>query len=239
MGITGVSEQSRVVVVSAGKIVLLVFGIIGLLVAVGLLLVGGFFIWLDIARTDNEGFVTTRTIHLDKTSHAIVTEPVEIDLRAAWLWDWSDFGTIKVEGSNDNPLKQVFIGIARDADVKAYLSNVEYDEIGEWRIWPHRLDYTNHPGTSVPAAPTTQIFWTVSAHGAGTQTLEWELEEDTYSLVLMNDDGSSGVDLSIVMGAKVSWILWIGVGFLAGGAVALIAASLMVYFAARRKTPQE
>ena len=224
---------------SGGRIVLLVFGIIALVVAVGLLILGGLAVWLDTARTDSEGFVTTGTIHLDRDSHAIVTEPVEMELRG-WWWDWNDFATIKLEGSTDAPSsKQIFIGIAEDSDVKAYLNNVEYDEIDRWRIWPHKVEYDNHPGSAVPVAPATQAFWTVSAHGAGTQTLEWELEEGTYMLVLMNDDGSAGVDLSIELGAKVSWLIWVGVGLLVGGAVATIGGSLMIYFAVRRKTPRE
>jgi hypothetical protein len=226
------------VIMSGGKVVLLVFGIIASVVAIGLFLAGGFAVWLDTARTDSEGFITTGTINLDRDSHAIVTEPVEIEIRGAW-WAWDGFATIKVEGSTDAPSsKQIFIGIAEDSDVKAYLNNVAYDEIDSWSIWPHKVEYDSYSGSAVPVAPATQAFWIVSAHGAGTQTLEWELEDGTYMLVLMNDDGSTGVDLSIKLGAKVSWLIWAGVGLLIGGAVAAIGGSLMIYFAVRRGTPK-
>ena len=219
---------------SAGKIVLLVLGLIILLVSVGLLFTGGAIIWADIAIKDSEGFYTTKTIQLEKDSHAIITEPAGIDLEAAWIWDWSNLVTFKVGGSNDNSSKQIFIGIAQESDLNDYLSDVEYDEITKFSIYPYNVEYTNHPGDSEPGAPTSQTFWIASAHGDGTQTLEWELEAGTYSLVLMNADGSADVDLSVVVGAKVPLIFGVGVGLLVGGIVALLLGALMIVLAVLR-----
>jgi hypothetical protein len=224
--------------VSTGKIVLLVFGIIFLLVSVGLLLGGAALVWANSSLTDSEGFFTTEVRQIERDSYAIVTEPVDIDLEAGWHWgwhwDWSNFVTFKVEGYNNNPSKQIFIGVAEESDVRAYLSGVEYDEITEWSIHPYRVEYTHHLGGSVPTAPTTQTFWAESAHGAGTQTLEWEPETGNWMLVLMNDDGSAGVSLSGAVGVKVPWLFGIGVGFLVGGIAVLIIGIVMVYFAVRR-----
>jgi hypothetical protein len=224
--------------VSTGKIVLLIFGIIFLLASVGLLLGGGALVWANSALTDSEGFFTTKARQIERDSYAIVTVPADIDLEAGWhwgwRWDWSNFVTFKVEGSNNDPSKQIFIGIAEESDVKDYLSGVEYDEITEWSIHPYKVEYEHHPGSSVPTAPISQTFWTESAHGAGTQTLKWEPETGSWVLVLMNDDGSAGIDLSGSVGVKVSWILGIAIGFLVGGVVALITGILMVYFAVRR-----
>ena len=219
---------------SAGKIVLLVFGVIILLVSFGLMAGGGALIWADNTLKDSEGFYTTETVQLERDSYAIVTPSADIDLRAAWLWDWDDLATFKIKGSNNDSAKQIFIGVAEESDVKAYLSGVEYDEITQFDIYPYRVDYRNHTGTSEPAVPTSETFWTALTHGAGTQTLEWELETGNYVLVLMNTDGSAGVDLSTVVGAKVPMLFGVGVGLLAGGVVALIIGSLMVYFSVRR-----
>jgi len=220
--------------VSAGRIILLIFGVLILLAAVGLLFGGGAIMWANSALTDSEGFYTTGTVDLDRDSHAIVTTPVNMDVRAAWLWGWGNLATIKVEGSNDNPSKQIFIGIAEESHLNAYLSDVEYDEITEFDIDPFEVTYVHHPGASEPAAPTSETFWEQSAHGAGVQTLEWELEAGSFSIVLMNDDGSAGIDLSIVFGAKVPLLFQVGVGLLVGGVVALAIGTVMVYFAARR-----
>ena len=217
----------------AGKIVLLIIGIIVLLVALGFMAAGGFLVWLDTARADSEGFVSTRTVHLERTSYAIVTEPVELHVDA-WFWDWSDLGSIKVEGSNNDSSKQMFMGIARETELNSYLRDVEYDEITDFGFLSSDVDYESHPGSSAPAAPIVHSFWIAFADGAGTQTLEWELEEGTFSLVLMNSDGSSGIDLDVKVMVKINHIFKIGVGLLAGGFVLLIGGTLMVFFAVRR-----
>ena len=227
---------------SAGKIVLLVFGVIVLLVSVVLLLSGGALMWAERAIKDSEGFYSTKTIRLERDSHAIVTKPADIDLKGDWewpfwggRWDSSDFLTLKIEGSSNDPSKQIFIGVAEASDLKSYLRDVEYDEITRFRLRRLSLGYTKHPGSSEPTAPTSQTFWTASAHGAGTQTLEWGLEPGTYSFVLMNDDGARGLNLSTIVGVKVPPVLWgVSVGLLVGGIVVLVIGALMIYLAVRR-----
>ncbi len=230
---------------SAGKIILLVFGIIGLLISIGLLVGGGALLWADNVIKDNEGFYTTRNIQIEKDSYAIVSGPADIDIDTGWDWGWGwdlgDLATFKVEGSNNDPSNQIFIGVARESDIDAYLSGVEYDEITDIHINPDRMDYRNHPGSIVPGDPTSQTFWTESSYGAGTQILEWELEPGSHSLVLMNDDGSAGVDMNIVLGAKIPLLFIVSVGVLVAGVVALFISILMIYFSARRRStvPQE
>jgi len=224
---------------SAGRIILLIFGIIGLLLSISLFVGGGTLLWVDNTIKDSEGFYTTRTIEIEKDSHAIVTGPTDIDIEAGWDrgwgWDLGDFVTFKFEGSNNNPANQIFIGVAKESDLDAYLSGVEYDEITDLQIYPYSVDYQNHTGSIVPGAPTSQTFWTQSTYGTGTQILEWELEPGSHSLVLMNSDGSAGIDMDIVLGAKVPLLFGIGVGLLAGGSAALLVSILMIYFAARRR----
>jgi hypothetical protein len=221
------------VAVSAGRIVLLVFGAIFLLTAIAMLFGGGALVWADQTFKDSEGFLTTNTITLESGSYAITTHPADIDFR--WgRWGWTHSATVKVAGSNNNYAKQIFIGIADEADVRDYLSGVDYDEIREFRIHPYETSYTDHPGSAVPEAPTAQSFWEASTYGSGTQTLEWELQKGTWVLVLMNADGSAGIDLSGVVGVKASWIFGVGLGLLIGGIVLLVVAVVMIVLASRR-----
>ena len=60
---------------SAGKIILLIFGVLVVLGAVALLFGGGALIWANSALTDSEGFFTTKEVELETDSYAIVTEP--------------------------------------------------------------------------------------------------------------------------------------------------------------------
>jgi len=229
---------------SGGKIVLLVFGVIVLLISLVLLLPGGALIWAERELRDDEGFYTSKSIELDRDSYAIVTEPANIDLgEEEWEWlpwvrSWgpSDFLTLKIEGSSSDSSKQIFIGVAETSDLERYLTGVEYDEITDWEFRRRSPKYTNHRGTSEPLAPTSQAFWIASVHGAGTQTMEWAIESGTYSFLLMNEDGSRGLDLEALIGIAVPSVLWgIGVGLLIGGLVVLALAVLMIYLALRQR----
>jgi len=152
-----------------------------------------------------------------------------------WMGVVTDF---RVEGSSNDLSKGIFIGVADESDVDAYLSNVAYDEMTftdfGWRLSIDEVTYTRHPGSSTPATPTSQTFWTESAHGVGTQTMEWETEVGRHSIVLMNDDGSAGVDLSVIYKVKVPSIFGLSLGFVIGGIVVLVIGGLMVYFAVRK-----
>ncbi len=228
---------------SGGKIVLLVFGIIVLLVSLVLLLPGGALIWAERALRDDEGFYTSKTVEFNRDSYAIVTESANIDLGDEWdslpwvrSWGPSDFLTLKIEGSSSDSSKQIFIGVAETSDLEGYLTGVEYDEITDFKFRLLKPEYTNYPGTSEPLAPTSQAFWITSAHGGGTQTLEWTIESGTYSFLLMNEDGSRGLDLEALIGIAVPSVLrGLGVGLLVGGLVVLFLAVLMIYLAARKR----
>ncbi len=206
---------------------------------------GGGLMWAEKALRDSEGFYTTPAIQLEKDSHAIVTGHANIDLGGDWEWiSWgrrwhpSDFLTLKIEGSSSDSSKQIFIGVAETSDLERYLTGVEYDEITDFKFRRLKPEYTNHPGTSEPLAPTSQTFWTASVHGTGTQTLEWGIEEGTYSLALMNEDGSRGLDLAASVGVKVPPVAWgIGIGLLVVGLVFLGVAILMIYLAVRKSKP--
>jgi hypothetical protein len=220
---------------SPGKVLLLVFGAILVLIGTGLLVGGGALMWTEGTLKDSEGFYTTRAVRLARNSYAIVSEPAEIDLGPTWILDWSRLVTVKVEAASNQPSKGLFIGIAEEA--AAYLTGVEYDEITKFHLRGRRADrveYRNHPGGSPPAAPASQTFWIASAHGLGTQALKWDLEEGSYLLVLMNEDGSSGVDVEASLGVKVPLILGVAIGLLTGGIVVLLGGAFMIFLAVRR-----
>jgi hypothetical protein len=220
--------------VSAGKVVLLVFGIIIVLIGLGLTTGGGGALWANAALTDDEGYFTTKTLQIDRSSHAVASEPTDVDVGSWWVWDWGDLATFKVEASNDDPSKNVFVGVADEGDLRDYLRDVDYDEVTDLEIRPDRLEYRNRPGSSEPAAPTTREFWLESVHGSGTQILEWELQSGSWSLVLMNEDGSADLDLSVVLGVKIPWLVGAAVGVLVGGIVALLLGVLMIVLAVRK-----
>ena len=219
---------------SLAKVLLLIFGVIFLFVGIGLLFGGGGALWANGTLTDDEGYLTTKTLEIDQGSYAVVTEPADVDMGSAWVWDWGNLVTFKVEGSNDDPSKNIFIGVAEERYLNDYLRDVAHDEVTDFDIRPDRLEYRHISGDSEPDAPTTQTFWRESARGSGTQEVHWELESGNWVLVLMNEDGSAGIDLSVVLGAKVPWLFGVGIGLLVGGIVVLAISIIMIYFSVRR-----
>ena len=195
--------------------------------------------WVDKAHIDSEGFIGSNTIQVQRHSRAVVTGPIDIDEVAMEVLDWMGVVTdFRVEGWSNNPSKGIFLGVVEEIDLEAYLGNVAYDEMAftdfGWRLSIDEVTYTKHPGSSTPAPPTSQTFWTESAHGVGIQTLEWETEAGSHSIVLMNDDGSTHVDLIVTYKVKVPSISGLSLGLVIGGIVVLVIGGLMVYFAVRR-----
>lgn len=223
-----------------GKILLLVFGVIIVLVAVALVFGGGTLLWLERTHTDSEGFITSDPIHIERdSSYAIVTGPIDIDEVALDVLDWLGIATaFVVEGSSNDLEKNIFIGVAEESDLDDYLNDVAYDEMTFADIgWlTFEEGYTKHLGSSEPVDPTSEELeiWRVSVHGAGNQTLEWETEVGSHSIVLMNEDGSAGVDLNAVFKVKVGSLLAISGGLLVGGIVALLLGAFMIVLAVRR-----
>jgi hypothetical protein len=229
---------------SGGKIALLVVGIICLVSALVLMAGGGGLMWLSLTlENDNPLFAPGKT-SLHKDSYAIVTEPFDID----WYddsqgerWGLGDFVKVKVEAESRDSSKGIFVGIARDGDVDDYLTGVRYHEIVEWTSDPYddpEVEYQLHAGSLAPSDPTAETFWEVSVHGAGRQDLEWRPEMGRWVLVIMNEDGSAGIDVSGAVGADLPWLFWLGLGLVFVGALALVGGVIMVYFAARRPKPR-
>jgi len=228
---------------SGGKIALLVVGIIFLVGALVLMAGGGGLMWLSkILENDNPLFAS-RTTHLQKDSYAIVTEPFDID----WYddsqgerWGLGDFVKVKVEAESKDPSKGIFVGIARDTDVDDYLSGVTYHEITEWTSNPYEdpeVDYQLHTGSLTPSDPTSEEFWEASVHGSGKQVLEWNPGIGRWVLVIMNEDGSAGIDMNGALGAELPWLFWLGFSLFLVGIVVLVGGAIMVYFAARSPKP--
>lgn len=221
-----------------GKVILLILGILGIFVAFGLLVGSGTLIWFDATNKDHEGFYTTDTIQMARDSCALVSCPAEITVSGMLMGEWSHLSTFRIEGASNDRSKEIFIGIADERDVREYLANARYDTITKLEIESSRVDYERIPGTHKPPPPTTQPFWVKTAHGSGLQHLYWELEGGTYVLVFMNADGSSFMDITARVGAKVPGLIWIGAGVLTGGIIALATSVILIYTAVRR-TPSE
>ena len=223
----------------AGKIALLIFGVTVLLISFGLTAIGSNLLWLDAKHVDNEGFLTSDTLHTVRNSSAAVIGPIELDeVAIRVLRTMGVITSFKFEATNNDASKQIFIGVADQSDLEQYLDNVAYDEIAGvklgWRLDFRKAIYVNHPGASAASDPSSAPIWDVSAVGTRSETLEWQTEAGNNSIVIMNGDGSQGIDLVMILKAKIPSIVGYGAGLLAVGIILLIGGGLMVFFAVRR-----
>lgn len=220
---------------SAGRIVLLVFGILLVLGSFGLLIGGGVTLAFDNTFKDDQGFYNTGSVPINSASPAIVTEPADIHVDNFWLARNSNLVSVKIEASNSDSSKPIFIGIARESDMDKYLGNVSYDTITDVTWENSELNFTHHSGNNTIATPTSQTFWVASATGTGTQTLDWNIDNGSYTMIIMNADGSSPVDAEAEIGVKLPPIVHnVGLALLITGIVLLIGGGLMIYLAVRK-----
>ena len=213
----------------AAKILLVVLGSLGALLAMALVVAG---VVLVVAHTqrDAAGFLSTPTERFASRSYALTHEGVEVgDATSTPTWVVDRIGTIRVRATSgdDRPL---FVGIGRAAAVSRYLAGVAHDEVTHLDYDPFAITKHRSAGTHSPATPSQQSFWVASAIGPGTQTVEWKIDDGSWSLVLMNADASRAVAADVQFGAKAGWLLWAG---LALGTVGLLigagSAAMIVY----------
>jgi hypothetical protein len=211
-------------------------GMLGLF-AFGLLAAGGLALWGD-SQKDEHGYISTDNDRFATSTRALTTENLDLDGLGEVVGSDS-FGKVRLEvASNDD--KPVFVGVARTSDVSDYLRGSAHTIVTDVDYSPFQADYSERTGERQLAPPAGERFWAASAQGSGAQALTWDVEDGDWSVVVMNADGSAGVDAGVKAGAQLSfldeagWVL-IGTGLLAlAGAGAL----LFVGVRPRRAAPE-
>ena len=208
------SSKGRTVLTVAGAIV----GVLGALVVAA----GGTALWQT--GSSDGGYISSGTHRFATTSHAIVTEGFKVDSDVPrWL-----IGRARITASSTEG-KPVFIGVARERDVDAYLANVGRSQIRNLEYGPFTVDYTNHAGTASPALPGSRSMWAASTSGTGEQELNWRIRSGAWRVVLMNADGSSGVSAEVKVGGTVDHALAVALGVTGGGLLILLFGAAVVF----------
>lgn len=116
----------------------------------------------------------------------------------------------------------------------SYLRGIDHTLVTDVEDSPFKASYRDQTGEREPSRPADERFWAATTHGAGTQTLEWEAADGDWSVVVMNADGSRGVDAGVSAGLKVSFLGPLGWSLLGGGALFLLAAGGLLYSGVRK-----
>jgi hypothetical protein len=222
---------------SGGRIGSIVAGIVATILAIGFIAAGALLLWGD-SEKDAQGYLSTGKDRYAASTYALASDNLDINLDGAgWIMDRDDLGKVrlKVESSAGKP---VFVGIARTSDVSEYLRSTAYTSVTDVDYSPFHASYREHGGDGRPALPADQDFWAASAHGPGTQTVAWDLDDGDWSIVVMNADGSRGIDTNISAGAKIPFLGALGWVALGGALVLLIIAGTLVYLGVRTPRAQ-
>jgi hypothetical protein len=213
-----------------GRVTALVIGVLLILVSLLLVGAGGAALWAD--RTQREdGYVTTDAHAFSTPSSALATVSTELgSAGVGWLYSPGLLDDVRIRVTPVKPGQRLFVGIGSSTDVDRYLAGVGHSVITEF--WGEETETVE--GGAPASPPGAQDFWIASATGRGTQTLEWDPSNGSWTVVVMNADAGPGIDVDADLGARLPGVLWIATGVLIAGVVLLVGGALLVAGAFRR-----
>ncbi len=214
-----------------GKVLIVVFGLLVGIVGLGLIIGGTAGLVFRLAFADRDGFITSGDIRLGSGAYGIVTPTGRIGGDAPW-WRGSRT-TLRVEVRAADPGRALFVGVADWRDAQAYLAGVARDEVVDFELRPVWVGYRSIPGGPPPEPPGRRALWAARAEGVGTQTLTWDVKPGEWTVVLMNADGSEGVEAWASVGVRFPALLPFAIGILVGGVALLVIAVALIYVGVR------
>jgi hypothetical protein len=216
-----VSERSGAVRVT-GRVLLVALGAVGALIGLALAAVAV----VLLVVTGRDGAFGGREATLSTERYALVSD-------AAGLGTGGIDATVRVRVSATGG-GPVFVGVGPTAAVDGYLSGVPYDEMVDVRLSPLRATLVPTDGARAPGRPAGRPVWTVSASGPGEQTIEVPVHAGGQRLVVMNADGSEGVEVTAALSLRAPFLRTLAVWLLAAGGVAAPLGGVLLAIGVRR-----
>ncbi|GAA0505278.1 hypothetical protein Ade02nite_71510 [Paractinoplanes deccanensis] len=201
---------------AAGPVVALVAGVLLLAPAAGTGIGGAVLLGLDASR-DGAGYVTSPAVQLSTATAAVTAENLTITDAGLWTRNVADVGGLRVTATSPSG-RPLFVGIAPESAVDTWLAGTAHDELAALRSGEARYHRADGVTRSL-ADPAAQPFWISSATGPGTTTLEWNVTDGNYAVVVANLDGTPGVAADVRGGIQVPDLTGLGAGLLTTGIV--------------------
>jgi hypothetical protein len=177
------------------------------------------------------GYLSTDPVRVHSAGHAVTVEEIDLDaLSGDWL-----LGTARLRATAADD-SSVFIGVAPSDEVADYLAGVAHSTVTEL----DDTEYDVHPGGAPGEAPADSDIWIAQASGPGAQDVTWEPEDGDWTIVVMNQDGSAGVDVTADVGVTAPIVSRIVHGLVAASVVAAALGALGLRFlqvSVRRRRP--
>ena len=193
-----------------------------------------------VAR-DDDGYFRTDEIHLTSPTSAITSDSLDLGGTpgdADWLTERGDFATVSLDLQPAGSGPELFAGIGPTADVTSYLASVAHDQVTDYDDSNTTVTYERQDGSAIPAPPGDQTFWVAQVATAQPGALTWDVRGGDWTVVVMNADGSPGIDATARVGIKIDWLLPVAIVLLVVGAVMLVGGTLVAVFVGRRRGQQ-
>jgi len=214
---------------SGWRTVLVIVGSVLILLGTSVLIGGGAGLWLH-QQQDNDGYFTAGPERFTTETSALSVPSLDIKVAGPDVFSAEDLlGRVRIRMESTNAGSPLFIGIARADDVAKYLNGVGHDELTDIEASPFKATYTSRPGGEPASNPAEQTFWVASDTGTGPRTLTWDVADGNWTVLIMNADGSPGIDADISAAAELPVILPIAiVALVVGGVLTLIGIAIIV-----------
>jgi hypothetical protein len=196
---------------------------------VALVLGGLALILAHASGRDSDGYYTTGTERLATGTYALTAEDIDLGSRGADVVPKDVLGHVRIRAERPGGLP-VFVGIGPEGDVDAYLRGVAHAEVVD--LDPPRYQISG--GGAPRRPPSAERFWVASTAGSGRQAVTWKVEGGNWTIVAMNADGARPVVLDADVGAKVGWVLGVGIGLLVVGLLILAGGVVLIVAVGRR-----
>jgi hypothetical protein len=206
-----------------------VLGSLAALIGLALLLGGAALIGAHASARDSDGYYTTGTERLATATYALTVEDLDLGSDAADVVPKDVLGRIRIRAERPGG-RPVFVGIGPEREVDAYLRGVAHAEVDD--LDPPR--YVISRGGAPSGPPSAERFWVASTEGSGRQAVSWEVEGGDWAIVAMNADGTRRVVIDADVGAKVGWLLGVGIGLVVVGLLLLAGGVALIVVAGRR-----
>ena len=211
---------------AAGAVIALIAGVLLLAPGAGLAIGGGALLALDHAR-DPAGYVTSPSVSLQSSSAAITAEGITMQAGDLFTRGLSNIGGVRIAVTGNGATK-LFVGIARESDVDAWLTGTAHDELTGHSSGAAQYKRADGDRRAV-TAPAAQEFWLATGTGTGSATVTWKATAGSFAVVVANADGATGVVTDVRAATQVPDLTGLGVGLLiAGILLALLAVALIV-----------
>jgi hypothetical protein len=216
---------------TGGRVVAMVLSSLAALIGLGFLLGGLALIGVHALARDDDGYYTSSKEELRSSGYAITAD--RINLGAGVADDLPDdlLGSLRVRAESIQG-RPIFLGIGRTPDVQRYLGRVAHAEIT--RIHYGRVFFDQVPGRAPATPPGAQNFWVAESQGAGARRIDWDLKTGVWTVAVLNADAARGVGVSADIGAKIDWLIWLGIGLLVVGGVLTATGVTLIIVVGRR-----